>query len=360
VGAVVVAGSAVAEARAEGVTLAAEPAVASYDALVRLHGSAGLLQDVFLVERRAAGWTVVAQTKAGPDGAFAFELRARKPHVFQARTLAGQSGEIATKVKPRLRAQVRRGVVRGRVLPARAGSVVVRIARRNRRVPVAASGRFRAGIPTLAAGRYLVRVTLRPRPGFARVTRRFAVRVRRPLLRLGSHGPNVLELKRRLASLGYALPAVDAGYGLATYEAVLAFQKVHGLARTGRVDRTFWRLLSRASRPKPRIRRGDYLEVDKSRQLLYEVRKGRVVRAIHVSTGATGNTPVGTWRVYREVWGWDWILYHPMYFLRGFAIHGYPSVPPWPASHGCVRVPLWLAASLRERWGYGSTVRVYG
>ena len=78
-----------------------------------------------------------------------------------------------------------------------------------------------------------------------------------------------------------------------------------------------------------------------------------------VSTGATGNTPVGTWRVYREVFGWDWILYHPMYFLRGFAIHGYPEVPMWPASHGCVRVPLWIAASLRERWGHGSIVRVY-
>jgi lipoprotein-anchoring transpeptidase ErfK/SrfK len=34
-------------------------------------------------------------------------------------------------------------------------------------------------------------------------------------------------------------------------------------------------------------------------------------------------------------------------------------VPPYPASHGCVRVPLWLAGSLRERWGFGSTVRVY-
>jgi lipoprotein-anchoring transpeptidase ErfK/SrfK len=108
------------------------------------------------------------------------------------------------------------------------------------------------------------------------------------------------------------------------------------------------------------VRRGDYLEVDKSRQTLYEVRDGQVERVIHVSTGATGNTPVGTWRVYREVFGWDWVLYHPMYFLRGFAIHGYPSVPAWPASHGCVRVPLWLANGLRERWGYGSVVRVYG
>jgi lipoprotein-anchoring transpeptidase ErfK/SrfK len=99
--------------------------------------------------------------------------------------------------------------------------------------------------------------------------------------------------------------------------------------------------------------------VDKSRQVVMEIRGGRVERVIHASTGATGNTPVGTWHVYSEVAGWSWVLWQPMYFLRGFAIHGYPEVPPWPASHGCVRVPMWLATGLRERWGYGSIVRVY-
>jgi N-acetylmuramoyl-L-alanine amidase len=358
--ALVVAAVGAGEARAEGVTLAAQPAVVPYGGLVRFHGSAGLLQDVFLVERRAAGWTVVAQARAGTDGTFAFERRARQPRVVQARTIGGQSAEVATTVRPLLHARAKASLLRGRLLPARSGAVVVRTRGRTRRVRVSPSGRFRLRLGNLPAGTHPVRVTLRPAPGFAQVVRRFAVRIRRPLLRIGSHGPNVLELKRRLAELGYALPTVDSGFGWATHEAVLAFQKVHGLARTGQADRTFWRVLATASRPRPSVQRGDYLEVSKSRQTLYEVRDGRVVRAIHVSTGATGNTPVGTWRVYREVWGWDWVLYHPMYFLRGFAIHGYPSVPPWPASHGCVRVPMWLAVGLRERWGYGSVVRVYG
>jgi peptidoglycan hydrolase-like protein with peptidoglycan-binding domain len=176
---------------------------------------------------------------------------------------------------------------------------------------------------------------------------------------MGSHGPAVRALKQQLWKLGYALPGIDAGFGYRTHEAVLAFQKVHGLARTGRIDASLWRRVLRSAAPRPRVRRGDYLEVDKSRQVLMEVRGGKVVRVIHVSTGATGNTPIGTWRVYREVFGWDWVLYHPMYFLRGFAIHGYPEVPTWPASHGCVRVPLWIAGALRERWGHGSIVRVY-
>ena len=110
------------------------------------------------------------------------------------------------------------------------------------------------------------------------------------------------------------------------------------------VDRRAPRVLAGACAP-ARVARGDYLEVGKSRQTLYEVRDGEVERVIFVSTGATGNTPVGTWHVYREVFGWDWARCNTRCtFLRGFAIHGYPSVPAWPASHGySVRIPLWLA-----------------
>lgn len=345
---------------ADGVTLSAQPGVVSYDSVVRFQGSAGMLADVFLVQQRPAGWTVIAQTRAGTDGAFAFEIRMRKPGVFQARTLAGSSSEVATRVRPTFRARIEGSFVLGRVLPARAGTVLLRVDGRARRISVGSAGRFRARLRQLRSGRHVVRISVRPRPGFVRVGRQFALRIRRPALQLGSHGPGVLGLKRRLAELGYALPSVDSGYGYRTYEAVLAFQKVHGLPRTGHVDHRFWQVLGEASTPRPRVRRGDYIEVSKSRQTLYEVRDGKVIRVVHVSTGATGNTPIGTWRVYREVFGWDWVLYHPMYFLRGFAIHGYPSVPAWPASHGCVRIPLWLANGLRERWGYGSVVRVYG
>jgi N-acetylmuramoyl-L-alanine amidase len=345
---------------ADVVTLSAQPSVVAYDGLVRFSGATVPLSEVFLVQQSRAGWTVVAQTRAGTDGAFVFERQARTPGVHQARTLAGQSGEVATRIRPVLRARLNGSIVTGRVLPARAGSVVLRVQGRTRRLRVGSAGRFRTRLGPLRAGRHAIRVSVRPGPGYVRVARRFALRVRRPALRIGSHGPGVLALKRRLADLGYALPSVDSGYGFRTFEAVIAFQKVHGLPRTGDVDRRVWRALERASRPRPRVPRGDYLEVSKSRQTLYEVRDGEVERVIHVSTGATGNTPVGTWRVYREVFGWDWVLYHPMYFLRGFAIHGYPSVPAWPASHGCVRIPLWLASGLRERWGYGSVVRVYG
>ena len=52
-------------------------------------------------------------------------------------------------------------------------------------------------------------------------------------------------------------------------------------------------------------------------------------------------------------------LWDPMYFTGGYAVHGNPSVPPYPASHGCVRVPMWIASLLYETNDYGETVYVY-
>ena len=127
---------------------------------------------------------------------------------------------------------------------------------------------------------------------------------------------------------------------------------------SGRVDPAFWQRLLHASIPKARYG-GTHVEVDKTRQVLFEVERGRVALVVHVSTGATGNTPVGIWHVYRRVAGFDWVLYYPTYFLRGFAIHGYPDVPPYPASHGCVRVPMWIAQKLYAFDRFGYTVYVY-
>ena len=52
-------------------------------------------------------------------------------------------------------------------------------------------------------------------------------------------------------------------------------------------------------------------------------------------------------------------LFDPMYFTGGYAVHGNPTVPPYPASHGCVRVPMWIAPYLFQTNSYGETVYVY-
>jgi hypothetical protein len=338
-------------------TLVSDHRVARYDDTVRFRGTLPTPEPQAV--RLLRDGVIVATATSVVGGGFVFDLRARRAGSFVARTALHESAAVVLRVKPRLRIRLRRTLVTGRLLPARSGRLVLRSRGRVVRIRVGSAGRFRTRVPGRWGFNVTGRVSLSPARGYVRTWRRVRVRLVYSSLRLGSHGPAVLALKQRLRELRFAVPRLDAGFGYGTYEAVLAFQKAHGLARTGRVDASVWRRLWGSSAPRPRVRRGDYIEVDKSRQILMEVRDGKVVNVVHVSTGATGNTPVGTWRVYREVYGWDWVLYHPMYFLRGFAIHGYPSVPTWPASHGCVRVPLWIASQLRERWGRGSVIRVY-
>jgi peptidoglycan hydrolase-like protein with peptidoglycan-binding domain len=183
--------------------------------------------------------------------------------------------------------------------------------------------------------------------------------VHAPTLALGSRGPSVLALEQRLHELHYALSTVDSIYQSDTRDAVYAFQKVNGLPRTGSVDATVWRRLLTATVPKARFP-GDHIEVDKTRQVLFVVRGGEVQLVVAVSTGATGNTPLGRWHVYSKVPGYNAkLMYYSSFFIGGFAIHGYHDVPPFPASHGCVRVPLWVATRLYAIATYGTEVDIY-
>jgi lipoprotein-anchoring transpeptidase ErfK/SrfK len=175
----------------------------------------------------------------------------------------------------------------------------------------------------------------------------------------------VAQLGDRLRRLHFAAP-----YGVSfdgrMLDAVYAFQKVQGLPRSGVVDARFWRALANARTPAPRYAQpASHLEVYKGRQVLFVVRGSRVALIVPVSTaGLPGKfTPVGRFSIYRKVVGFDpsplGTLYDPMYFTGGYAIHGNPSVPPYPASHGCVRVPMWVAPHLYATNPYGETVYVY-
>jgi len=153
----------------------------------------------------------------------------------------------------------------------------------------------------------------------------------------------VLALQRRLVALGFWLGTPDGRFEDATLHAVVAFQKAEGLSRDGVVGPLTEAALARATRPLPRSRAGRVIEIDLARQLLLVVSGGRVEWVMDTSTGAVaGTTPTGHFHVFRQVDGYDHsplgVLYRPKYFVGGVAVHGYPSVPASPASHGCVRV----------------------
>jgi PKD repeat protein len=313
-----------------------------------------------------AGGAPLASATTSSTGRFRFRQRLGRPASFQATFGSVTSNIVGPAIQPRLQLSLprarmvgRRLVLAGRLHPADAGVVRVRVWRNGRRArshSLGQRGTLRLG--TLRAASYVLEVSVSPTNGFAGATRMLRTGVYVPYLGPGSRGPSVRLLEGRLRQLRFALKGVDSLYAGDTYEAVLAFQKLHGLARTGRVDPGLWSRIHRAGAPRARYR-GTHLEVSKGRQILLDVRRGRVIRVVHVSTGATGNTPLGRWRIYRKVPGWDWVLWYPMYFLRGFAVHGYPSVPAYPASHGCVRVPMWIAPKLFADHPYGRTIYVY-
>lgn len=313
------------------------------------------------------GSTFVTSAAVAADGRYRTRIRLLAPGPYEARYGPARSHARRIAVRPRLHTNVPARVAVGstaaasaRLVPATAGAVRIRVLAGGRVVAEASgAGAAKVTIPSRTARALRVVVESAPREGYAAVRRTATSHVALPTLGPGSRGPSVLALERRLAELRYALRGTDSLYAHDTTEAVLAFQKVHGLRKTGRVDAAFWRLLATATVPLPRSGRDDHIEIDKTRNVLYEITGGRVNRIVHVSTGLTGNTPVGSFRVYRKIPGWDWILWYPMYFLRGFAIHGYPSVPAYPASHGCVRVPMWIAPSLYARHGHGSRIVVF-
>jgi L,D-transpeptidase catalytic domain/PKD domain/Putative peptidoglycan binding domain len=196
-----------------------------------------------------------------------------------------------------------------------------------------------------------------PAKGWAPASAQTQLTVVVPDLALGAHGSSVRLLEDRLAELHYAVKR-DGVFGSDDLEAMYAFEKVEGLPRTGTVDAAVWRRLEAAHVPVASYA-GDHVEIDKTRQVLFIVRDGKVTLTVATSTGATGNTPLGEWHVYRKVTGFDWVLYYPSYFLRGFAVHGYPDVPPYPASHGCARIPMWIAQTVYGLIPDGSVVYVY-
>lgn len=174
-------------------------------------------------------------------------------------------------------------------------------------------------------------------------------------LALGSRGQPVRALQQALVRLTYLPPgAADGVFGTRTWHAVVAFQGWSGLTRDGVVGSGTAAALRHARPPQPSSRaRG--IEVHIRQQVLLLVADGRVRRAIHVSTGAAGRTPLGRYTIIRrESMSWSasfgvWLPF-AQYFVGGYAMHEYPDVPAFPASHGCVRLP---AAEAPSVWAFG-------
>jgi hypothetical protein len=162
----------------------------------------------------------------------------------------------------------------------------------------------------------------------------------------GDSGAEVRAIQQRLVDTGYWIAAVDGNFSTLTVQAVMAFQKVHGLPITGAVDPATKAAIESSERPAPRSTSGTLIEVDKTRQVLFFVADGQTQWVFNTSTGTEkpythdgrtylADTPPGRWKIFRQIDGEReselGILWRPKYFHGdGIAIHGSSSVPAYP------------------------------
>ena len=186
---------------------------------------------------------------------------------------------------------------------------------------------------------------------------------------------NVKEAERRLSEMGYRTGQVDGVIDGVTRNALIAFQKWEGRKVTGKLSRGDLEAMMTSKAPQPKDSGYAHVEVDLDRQvLLLTDDQGAVTRILPVSTGSNKHynekgmrglayTPRGRFRIYAKLSGWRksplGLLYYPNYFSDGLAIHGNPSVPKKPQSHGCVRIPMSEAIEMSRLLRVGTIVLIY-
>jgi N-acetylmuramoyl-L-alanine amidase len=241
-------------------------------------------------------------------------------------------------------------------------------------------GRFHFHQTLDSTGRYAYRVRRAPdtRHG-AGVSRLQHLRAVQRSVHSGMSGPDVRALQHQLAKLHYDVGAVNGTFGFDTQHAVTAFEKVQRMPRDGVAGPKVWQALAAPRVPHlryPSSASTAGIEVDIPHQVVYYAVHGHIVQIYDSSTGGgyyyTGSdgttqqaiTPTGHFSIVymREGWVTSKLgtMWRPAYFNNaGDAIHGETEVPPYPASHGCVRVTVPARDRLGSKLYDGLSVWIY-
>jgi len=184
----------------------------------------------------------------------------------------------------------------------------------------------------------------------------------------------IKEAELKLTKLGYWTGAVDGVFDPGSRSALIAFQKWEGRPVTAKLTLDELEAIRASDSPKARDAGYGHVEVDVDRQVLLIIDDEGRVKVLPVSTGSgkpfvvdgqtsIAYTPRGRFVVYDKSFGWeDGVLgsvYYANYITGGVAIHGYESVPTQPASHGCIRIPMFAARSVSKLLTLGTIVLVY-
>jgi peptidoglycan hydrolase-like protein with peptidoglycan-binding domain len=182
------------------------------------------------------------------------------------------------------------------------------------------------------------------------------------------------EAEQKLSDLGYWTGAIDGIFDPATRSALTAFQKWEGRPITGQLTLDELEAIRKSTSPKAREPGYAHVEIDIDRQVLLVVNDDGGIRALPISSGndkpfidegetSKAYTPRGRFIVYNKVVGWEKgansSMYYSNYISGGVAIHGFRTVPIQPASHGCIRIPIFAAREVSKLLPIGTIVLVY-
>jgi PKD domain-containing protein/L,D-transpeptidase-like protein/putative peptidoglycan binding protein len=361
--------TATSEVRAQGLSLTFAPATVVFGKRAVARGvlvPAEPGSRVVIERRLGSAWQALSTARTDSAGRFNAQLLPGRSGLWRARIMGVRSAPTRLTVAPQLHVAASPGTaflgatVVVRAQPRTSAPVRVTVLRGGRDVAHVRGGiGQRLTVPTPGVGAFVARVELAG--NVVTVPLRASART----LSYGASGRDVLALRSRLAQLHVHVAWPSTRFGPELFDSVVAFQKARGLSRTGVVDAATWRALSQDVIPAPRYHRpGTHLEVSKGRQILMIVRDGETLAYLPVSSGAGGITPVGNFSVLwkapsTSTWLGSAILFRTMTIHGNVAIHGYPSVPTYPASHGCIRIPVWVADWLYQQTPVGEPVDVY-
>jgi hypothetical protein len=186
--------------------------------------------------------------------------------------------------------------------------------------------------------------------------------IRYPDLDPGDRNSRVRIFNRLLAKRGY-LTSNGKTYSAKTNLAVMAFRKVNGMSRSTKASSSIFRKLAAGggSFQLKHPGAGRHVEVDISDQVMALADNGEAQYTVPISSGASATPTIrGHYRFYSREPGFNSLgMYYSVYFKGGYAIHGYHSVPPYPASHGCVRNPLPQSVFIYNWVQLGMSIYVY-
>jgi hypothetical protein len=224
-------------------------------------------------------------------------------------------------------------------------------------------GSFRARIRVEEAGKYAAAARL-PASKTLRgdTTVRKSWRVSFPSLHQGQCGEVVIGFKKAMRKMGYIANSGRC-FGGKTGRGVLAYRKVNGMTRSSRAGKG---LVKRAFAGKGEYEvrhphAGEHVEAPLSKQVLVFAKDDKPFAVYPVSSGKSSTpTVTGHFTFIRQEPGYNAHgMYYSFYFYGGYAVHGYESVPDYPASHGCIRTFIADQPEIYERINFGESIFVF-